>query len=78
MATLENLSLIYFRTATVSLTTPYTVLVGLGDRLGPENDPKLPKISSSQRVNFTFVFKVSKLPSLLRNSGNFVKVLKHV
>jgi hypothetical protein len=27
------------------------VLVGLGDRLGPENDLKLPKISSSQRVN---------------------------
>jgi hypothetical protein len=26
------------------------VLVGLGDRLGPENDLKLPKISSSQRV----------------------------
>jgi hypothetical protein len=51
MATLENLSLIHFRTAAVSLTTSNMVLVGLGDRLDPENDPKLPKMPSSQRVN---------------------------
>jgi hypothetical protein len=31
------------------------VLVGLGDRLGPENDLKLPKISSSQRVKDVIV-----------------------
>jgi hypothetical protein len=50
MATLKNLSLIYFRTAAVSLTTPNMVLVGLGDRLDSENDPTLPKMPSSERV----------------------------
>ena len=28
------------------------------------------------RINFTCIFKVSKLPSSLRNSGNYVKTLK--
>jgi hypothetical protein len=47
-AMLENLSRIHFRTVAVSLTTTTMVLVGLRDRLGPENDPKLPKMLSSQ------------------------------
>jgi hypothetical protein len=49
---LENFSRIHFRTVAVSLTTPNMALVGLRDRLGPENDPTLPKMPSSQRVKF--------------------------
>jgi hypothetical protein len=51
MTVLENLSRIHFRTSDISLTTPnIALLVGLRDRLGPENDPKLLKMSRSQRV----------------------------
>jgi hypothetical protein len=56
---LENLSRIHFKTADVSLTLNMAS-VGLRDRLGPENDPKLPNMPRSQRVNI----KLYILPNL--------------